>query len=115
MPALRFACYNGCAKRGDRKNNTRLLLSWIADDDLRGITKYSIVFRSMQLLMLIPTCIVLVKTYVNAKRLFSTTTLSSTALFSLPCGVRRISIIVWFFWSFSLLTVVSSIALDIVM
>lgn len=113
MPALRVYCYDVCGKNCDRKGYTRSLLRWIADDDLRGIAKYSIVFRGMQLLILIPTFVVLVKTYINTKKLLSTT--SSGYPQAIPCGMRKLSIIVWFFWSTSLFTIVFSIVLDIFM
>lgn len=116
MPAVRVFWYDCCSNSGDQKCRTRLLLRWIADDDLRGIAKYSILLRGMQLLILIPTFVVLVMTYINTKHLFSTMPSSSTTILpSVPCSIRKLSIIVWFFWSLSFLTVICSIVLDIFM
>jgi hypothetical protein len=124
MPALRVFCYDGCssAQRRDRNGgSTRLLLSWMADDDLRVIAKYSILLRCMQLLILIPTLAVLIQTHLNIKHLFSTVTTtttstsSTTQLSSVPCSIRKPSIIVWFFWSSSFITVIGSIVLEIFM
>ena len=65
----------------------------------------TIIIRIMQLLILLPTFVVLVHKYINSKQLFSSTATTSssstTALSSLPCSVRIVSIIVWFFWSSS--------------
>ena len=107
MPALRIFCYN--CQSGNR--HLVVLLRWIADDDLRGIAKYSIFLRGMQLLILLPTFVVLVQTYVNTKHLFDNTTTTNatttTTIFpSAPCNIRKLSIIVWFFWSSSFFTVI---------
>lgn len=124
MPALRVACYD-CSiynkrETGSRCNtssSTRLLFRWIADDDLRGIAKYSILLRSIQFVILIPTLVVLIQTYNNAQDFFDsiTTTTAHTAAAIWPCRVLRISTIIWFFWSSSLFTVVISIVLEIIM
>ena len=137
MPALRIdTCPQytvvGCVTRRRRlrdrdatnhnhnNNNTRrwLLLSWMADDDLRGWTKYSILLRVVQLLILGPTLCVLIMTQVNAKDLYSnnnnniSTTTTTTIL---PCRLRQSFLVIWFFWSSSLLTTLSFLVLDIYM
>ena len=134
MPALRidtcpqYTVVDCGTRRHDRDatnhnnnhNNTRpLLLSWMADDDLRGWTKYSILLRVVQLLILGPTLCVLIMTQVNAMDLYSnnnnnisTTTTTTTIL---PCRLRQSFLVIWFFWSSSLLTTLSFLVLDIYM
>ena len=137
MPALRIdTCPQytvvGCGTRRRRlrdrdaanhnhnhnNNNTRrwLLLSWMADDDLRGWTKYSILLRVVQLLILGPTLCVLIMTQVNAMELYSNNNnnnISTTTI--LPCRLRQSFLVIWFFWSSSLLTTLSFLVLDIYM
>jgi hypothetical protein len=107
MPGLRISFCGGV--QNNNRNNVEqfsyLLSWWIAGDDLRGIAKYALLLRCIQLIVLIPVLIMLIMIHTNNERLFTL----------LPCDVRHNSIVVWSFWSLSLTTVLCSIVLEIFM
>jgi hypothetical protein len=115
MPALRIACCGSCCCSSKNNNNNHhkrnrnkhcRLLWWIADDDLRGIAKYAIILRCLQILILIPTLYNLIITQKQSQDLFTTL---------LPCDMRNSYFIVWSFWSSAVFTTLFSLILEIFM